>query len=72
MTGFDLIIFAVLAVFLGWKLYTVLGRRTGNERSIDPFMTKPGSAPTGTPSNEAPVRAPRLDAPANEDAPQPR
>lgn len=72
MTGFDLIIFAVLAVFLGWKLYSVLGRRTGNERSIDPFMTKPGSAPSGTPNSEPAARAPRLDAPANEDAPPAR
>jgi len=69
VTGFDLIIFALLALFLGWKLYTVLGRRTGNERSIDPFATRPGPTPNGTP-NEAPSRAPRLDAPANEDAPQ--
>ncbi len=72
MTSFDLIIFAALALFLGWKLYTVLGRRTGNERSIDPFMTKPGSAPTGTPNGEAPARGPRLEAPANEDAPPQR
>ncbi len=72
MTGFDLIIFAVLAVFLGWKLYTVLGRRTGNERSIDPFITKPGSAPTGTPNSEPASRTPRLDAPANEDVPPQR
>jgi len=64
----DLIIFAAIAVFLGWKLYTVLGRRTGNERSVDPFVTKPGPAPTGTP-NEAPARAPRLEAPASEDQP---
>ena len=70
MTGFDLIIFAALAVFLGWKLYSVLGRRTGNERSIDPFMTKPGSAPSGTPNSEPSARAPRLEGPANEDAPQ--
>ncbi|MDY0881992.1 Tim44/TimA family putative adaptor protein [Dongia soli] len=33
----DLIFFAIVAVFLGWRLYTVLGRRTGNERSFDPF-----------------------------------
>jgi predicted lipid-binding transport protein (Tim44 family) len=69
VTGFDLIIFAVLAVFLGWKLYTVLGRRTGNERSIDPFVTKPGAAPNGTPNSEPAGRAPRLEAPANEDTP---
>jgi predicted lipid-binding transport protein (Tim44 family) len=72
VTGFDLIIFAALAVFLGWKLYTVLGRRTGNERSIDPFVTKPGAAPNGTPNGDPAGRAPRLEAPANEDAPPPR
>ena len=40
-TGFDLIIFAAIAIFLAWKLYSVLGRRTGNERSVDPFATPP-------------------------------
>jgi predicted lipid-binding transport protein (Tim44 family) len=40
-TGYDLIIFAAIAIFLAWKLYSVLGRRTGNERSIDPFATPP-------------------------------
>jgi predicted lipid-binding transport protein (Tim44 family) len=40
-TGYDLIFFAAIAVFLAWKLYSVLGRRTGNERSIDPFATPP-------------------------------
>jgi predicted lipid-binding transport protein (Tim44 family) len=70
VTGFDLIIFAVLAVFLGWKLYSVLGRRTGNERTIDPFVSKPGAAPNGAPNTELPGRPKRLEAPANEDAPQ--
>jgi predicted lipid-binding transport protein (Tim44 family) len=69
----DLIIFAVLALFLGWKLYTVLGRRTGNERSIDPFVTKPGAAPNGNaPSSEPSSRTSRLEGPANEDAPPQR
>ena len=72
MTSFDLIIFAALALFLGWKLYSVLGRRTGNERSIDPFVTKPGAAPNGTSKGEPAGRAARLDAPANEDAPPAR
>jgi predicted lipid-binding transport protein (Tim44 family) len=72
VTGFDLIIFAVLAVFLGWKLYSVLGRRTGNERSIDPFVTKPGAPPTPAPNGEPAGRAPRLEGPANEDAPPSR
>jgi predicted lipid-binding transport protein (Tim44 family) len=73
VTGPDLIIFAVLAVFLGWKLYSVLGRRTGNERSIDPFGTKPGSAQNGNAANSEPsARAPRLEGPVNEEAPPPR
>ena len=33
----DLILFAIVAVFFGWRLYLVLGRRTGNERSFDPL-----------------------------------
>ncbi|HVO01216.1 MAG TPA: Tim44/TimA family putative adaptor protein [Candidatus Cybelea sp.] len=81
MNDLDLIIFAVLAVFLGWKLYSVLGRRTGNERSIDPFATppKPGSGPAQAPSQgggngakpaDASVRpVPRPEGPANDDRP---
>ena len=70
MSSLDLIFFAVVAVFLGWKLYTVLGRRTGNERSIDPFAPKPGPASNGNaPSAEPASRAPRLAGSANEDAP---
>ena len=34
---FDIIIFAAIAVFLGLRLRSVLGRRTGNERQRDPF-----------------------------------
>jgi len=33
----DIVFFALVAIFLGWRLYTVLGRRNGNERQIDPF-----------------------------------
>jgi len=33
----DIVFFAIVAVVLGWKLYSVLGRRTGSERRIDPF-----------------------------------
>ena len=31
----DLIFFAVVALVLGWRLYSVLGRRTGTERRVD-------------------------------------
>lgn len=75
MTYLDLIIFAAIAVFLGWKLYSVLGRRTGNERSIDPFAQPgPNSNPSGgkTPGKpvELPGRSPakQLEAPRVEDA----
>jgi predicted lipid-binding transport protein (Tim44 family) len=56
-TGYDLIFFAAIAIFLAWKLYSVLGRRTGNERSIDPFATPPNQPganapkPLGKPSD---------------------
>jgi predicted lipid-binding transport protein (Tim44 family) len=48
-TGYDLIFFAAIAVFLAWKLYSVLGRRTGNERSIDPFATPPNQPGANAP-----------------------
>jgi predicted lipid-binding transport protein (Tim44 family) len=44
----DIIVFAVIAVFLVLRLRSVLGRRTGNERRRDPFA--------GAPANEQPVR----------------
>jgi predicted lipid-binding transport protein (Tim44 family) len=35
---FDIILFAMVAIFLVLRLRSVLGRRTGNERRRDPFM----------------------------------
>jgi len=76
VTEIDLIFFAALAVFLGWKLYTVLGRRTGNERPIDPFASRPGQnqgqnqgnqGQNGNKSGDATARpTPRLEGPAGE------
>ena len=37
MQHLDIVFFAIVAVVLGWKLYSILGRRTGHERQIDPF-----------------------------------
>jgi predicted lipid-binding transport protein (Tim44 family) len=39
---FDIILFAMIAVFLVLRLRSVLGRRTGNERRRDPFMQRFG------------------------------
>ena len=44
----DLILFAVIAIFLVVRLRSVLGRRTGAERHRDPFA--------GAPANDQPVR----------------
>jgi predicted lipid-binding transport protein (Tim44 family) len=51
----DLIFFAALAVLLGWKLYSVLGRRTGNERQIDPFArpSQPNGPISGQPGQKS-------------------
>lgn len=40
----DIVIFAAIAVFLGLRLRSVLGRRTGNERPRDPFKPVPRDA----------------------------
>ena len=37
MGGIDIIILAMVAVFLVARLYKVLGRRTGHEQRRDPF-----------------------------------
>ncbi len=47
----QIIFFAVVAAVLGWKLYTVLGRRTGHEKRFDPFGQP--EAPTGLPERDA-------------------
>jgi predicted lipid-binding transport protein (Tim44 family) len=44
----DIIVFAVIAVFLVLRLRSVLGRRTGTEQRRDPFA--------GAPANDQPVR----------------
>lgn len=66
MQHLDIVFFAIVAVVLGWKLYSVLGRRTGNERRIDPF-TRPdpkdvaskdmlGRRPASRDEPEAPIQ----------------
>ncbi|HZK90379.1 MAG TPA: Tim44/TimA family putative adaptor protein [Stellaceae bacterium] len=41
---FDIILFAMVALFLVLRLRSVLGRRTGNERRRDPFLRRPAAA----------------------------
>ena len=47
----QIIFFAVVAAVLGWKLYSVLGRRTGHEKRFDPFGQP--DAPTSLPERDA-------------------
>lgn len=74
---FDIIIFAAIAVFLGLKLRGVLGRRTGSERTRDPFAPTARDAardkvvplpdrtrPTAEPA-PAPIEAPAASDPAD-------
>jgi len=59
----DIVFFAIVAVVLGWKLYSVLGRRTGNERRVDPLARpdpkdlarRPGGA-KGREDPDAPIQ----------------
>jgi predicted lipid-binding transport protein (Tim44 family) len=68
----DIILFAVVAVFLVVRLRSVLGRRTGTEQRRDPFAGAPANdqpvrreAPVAVPDLSAkPVIAPVPDAPA--------
>ena len=58
----EILFFAIVAAFLGWRLYSVLGRRTGHEKPFDPFRSKETEAPATLPEREGNVR--RLPEPA--------
>lgn len=69
----EILFFAIVAAFLGWRLYTVLGRRTGHEKRFDPFGQ--ADAPTSLPERDGNIR--RLPEPAGrtdrtQDRPQDR
>jgi predicted lipid-binding transport protein (Tim44 family) len=52
----EILFFAIVAAFLGWRLYSVLGRRTGHEKPFDPFRTKETEAPATVSEREGNVR----------------
>jgi predicted lipid-binding transport protein (Tim44 family) len=58
----EILFFAIVAAFLGWRLYSVLGRRTGHEKPFDPFRSKEPEAPATVPERDGNVR--RLPEPA--------
>ncbi len=56
MTG--IIIFAMVALFLSLRLYSVLGKRTGHEQAFRPPEDAPAAAPTaGSPTEEPRAKA---------------
>jgi len=67
--SFDIILFALVAVFLVLRLRSVLGRRTGHERRRPPMLRQ--AEPSGekvvafTQRNQAPPSAPTVAAPAD-------
>lgn len=68
----EIVFFAVVAAVLGWKLWSVLGRRTGHEKRFDPFGQS--EAPTGASEGEAAARdnVRRLPEPAARPAERPQ
>jgi len=59
----ELIILAVIAVFVILRLYKVLGQRTGNERPHDPFAPRPAEDRRSDKVIPLPDRGRRADAP---------
>ena len=51
-----ILFFSVVAAFLGWRLYSVLGRRTGQEKPFDPFRSKEPEAPASLPERDSSPR----------------
>ncbi|HTZ37384.1 MAG TPA: Tim44/TimA family putative adaptor protein [Stellaceae bacterium] len=61
---FDIILFAMVALFLVLRLRSVLGRRTGNERRRDPFVQRAAPADKIVPLAQRPARPAPLASPA--------
>jgi predicted lipid-binding transport protein (Tim44 family) len=55
---FDIILFAMVAGFIAFRLYTVLGRRTGHERSPDEQVRVPDPARAAPPPKDNVVTLP--------------
>lgn len=68
---FDIILFAMVAVFLVLRLRSVLGRRTGNERPYDPMLRRAEAPPPEKPGDKVVTlanRPPPIVTPAPADA----
>ena len=52
----EIVLLAMIALFVGLRLYAVLGQRTGHEQR--PLVTRPDAAPDAAPAPAAPDAAP--------------
>ena len=52
----EIVLLAMIALFVGLRLYAVLGQRTGHEQR--PLVTRPDAAPEAAPAPAAPDAAP--------------
>lgn len=62
--GFDIILFALVAVFLVLRLRSVLGRRTGNEQRRDPFLRRAEATPDKVATGAEPGKPVLVPAPS--------
>src|SRR3954468_12976865 len=51
----EIVLLAMIALFVGLRLYAVLGQRTGHEQS--PLVTRPDASPEAAPAPAAPDAA---------------
>ena len=58
----EIVLLAMIALFVGLRLYAVLGQRTGHEQS--PLVTRPDAAPEAPPIPAAPDAAPNQAEPS--------
>jgi len=54
---FEIVLFALVAAFLVFRLRSVLGKRTGHEQFRDPFQRKPSAPPGPSPLIEGSAHA---------------
>lgn len=61
---FEILLYAVLAGFVLFRLHSVLGKRTGHERPHDPFADTPANTDSETDADDNVIRLPGQDAPS--------
>lgn len=66
---FEILLYAVLAAFVLFRLRSVLGKRTGHERPHDPFAEPPANSDSEADADDNVIRLPGQDAPSRAQGP---